>query len=87
MSTKNGMKTLIPTVCDLFFVFLSLKNDVPVNVPSKSNKQKNYFFKLVFCWRLEGQLTTGSESGTISQRHGFAKPDPYPNIIGPQHCN
>ncbi len=32
---------------------LSLKNDVHVNVPSKSNKQKT-FFNLVF-WRLEGQ--------------------------------
>jgi hypothetical protein len=31
--------------------FLSLKNDV--NVPSKSNKQKKFLKKLVFCWRLE----------------------------------
>jgi hypothetical protein len=31
--------TLIPNVCDFFLTFLSLKNDV--NVPSKSNKQKN----------------------------------------------
>jgi hypothetical protein len=36
--------------CDYF---LSLKNDV--NVPSKSNQQKNFFKKFVFCWRLEGQ--------------------------------
>ncbi len=34
------LTNLIPTVCD-FFYFLSLKNDV--NVPSKSNKQKNFF--------------------------------------------
>ncbi len=26
-----------------------------VNVPSKSNKPKNFFFKFVFCWHLEGQ--------------------------------
>jgi hypothetical protein len=32
---------LIPTVMLLFFDFLSLKNDV--NVPSKSNKQKNFY--------------------------------------------
>ncbi len=35
------------------FDFLSLKNDV--NVPLISNMQKNFFCKLVFCWRLEGQ--------------------------------
>jgi hypothetical protein len=46
----NSRKTLLPTVLSLFD-FLSLKNDV--NVPSKSNKQKNCF-KLVFCWHLEG---------------------------------
>jgi hypothetical protein len=33
--------------------FLSLKNDV--NVPLKSNTKKNFFLKLVFCWRLEDQ--------------------------------
>jgi hypothetical protein len=33
--------------------FLSSKTDV--NLPSKSNKQNNFFFKLDFCWRLEGQ--------------------------------
>ncbi len=37
---KRVRKTLIPTVCD-FFRLLSLKNDV--NVPSKSNKQNNFF--------------------------------------------
>jgi hypothetical protein len=30
----------------------------------------------------------GSESGSISQRHGSADPDPYPhqNAIDLQHC-
>jgi hypothetical protein len=37
---KIERKTLIPTVLRLPFDFLSLKNDV--NVPSKSNKQKNF---------------------------------------------
>jgi hypothetical protein len=49
---KIVRKTLIPTVCDFFFD-LSLNNDV--NVPSKSNEEKNFFFKLDFCWCLEGQ--------------------------------
>ncbi len=50
---KIVRKTLIPTALWLLLNFLSFKNDV--NIPSKSNKQKNFFFKLVFCWRLEGQ--------------------------------
>jgi hypothetical protein len=50
---KIVRKPLIPTILLLFHDFLSLKKDV--NVPSKSNKQKNSFFKLVFCWPLEGQ--------------------------------
>ncbi len=49
---KIVRKTLIPTVLWFLFDFLSLKNYV--NVPSKSNKQKNCY-KLVFCWGLEGQ--------------------------------
>jgi hypothetical protein len=50
---KIVRKTLIPTFLRLLLDFLTLKNDV--NVPSKSNNQKNYFLKLVFCRRLEGQ--------------------------------
>jgi hypothetical protein len=69
------IKTLIPTVLWLLLDFLSLKNDV--NVPSKSNKQKNFFFKLVFCWHLEGQCRkyqdpdpgSGSESGSTPKCH------------------
>ncbi len=38
---KNSKKILIPTAFWLLFDFLSLKNDV--NVPSKCNKQKNFF--------------------------------------------
>jgi hypothetical protein len=29
---------------------------------------------------------SGSESGFISQRHGCADPDPYQNVMDPQHC-
>ncbi len=43
------------------------------NVPSKSSKQINFFFKLVFCWQNNKSITkiggSGSESGPISQRH------------------
>jgi hypothetical protein len=37
---KVARKSWIPTVLRLLLDFLSLKNDV--NVPSKSNKQKNF---------------------------------------------
>ncbi len=52
-SSKNSKKNLdsYGTVLLLLFDFLSLKNDI--NVPSKSNKQKN-FFLFVFLLR-EGQ--------------------------------
>jgi hypothetical protein len=41
-----------PSIIVTFFYFLSLKNYV--KVLSKSNIQKNFFCKLVFCWHLEG---------------------------------
>ncbi len=28
---------------------------------------------------------SGSESGSISQRHGSADPDPHQNVMDPQH--
>ncbi len=46
---KIVRKTLIRTAF-WFFIF-----EKDVNVPSKSNKQKNFFSNLVFCWHLEGQ--------------------------------
>ncbi len=30
--------------------------------------------------------TEGSGSGSISQRHGSADPDPHQNVMDPQHC-
>jgi hypothetical protein len=30
---------------------------------------------------------SGSESGSISQRHGSADPDPHQNVMDPQHCS
>jgi len=28
----------------------------------------------------------GSASGSISQRHGSADPDPHQNVMDPEHC-
>jgi hypothetical protein len=55
---KIVRKTFISTVLLLLCDFLSLNNDV--NVPSKSNIQKN-FFLLVFCWHLEGEWRKNSK--------------------------
>ncbi len=68
---KIVRKTLIPPVLWLLLDFLSLKNDV--NVPSKSNKQKNFIkiSLLLASWRSMTK-TAGSGSGSISQRHGSA---------------
>jgi hypothetical protein len=33
--------------------------------------------------KIEG---SGSASGTISQGHGSADPDPHQNVMDPQHC-
>jgi hypothetical protein len=81
---KIVRKTLILNVLWLFFDFLSSKNDV--NVPSKSNNQKD-FFKVSF-WRSVTKIAwSGSESGSgsISQRHGYAVSDPHQNIMDPRH--
>ncbi len=81
--------TILRTVLWLLLDFLSLKNYRYINVPSKSNKQKN-FFKISFLlasWRIMTKIAgSGSESGSISQRHGSALPDPDPhrNVRDPE---
>ncbi len=62
---KKVRKTMISTVLWLLYDNLSLKNDV--NVPLKSNKQKNLLF---FCWRLEGHWRKEQD------------PDPDPLVRG-----
>ncbi len=53
--------------------------------------RKNVLTKIVFCWHLEGQWRKkqdsdpGSGSGSISQRHGSAGPDPLQNAMDPEH--
>jgi hypothetical protein len=31
-------------------------------------------------------MTKIAGSGSISQRHGYPDPDPYQNVMDPQHC-
>jgi hypothetical protein len=85
INQKYLKKTLTPTVLRLLFDFLSLKNDV--NVPSKSNKQKNFAKKEFFVGVLKVKI---AGSGSISQSHGSADsdqdPDPHQNVMDPQHC-
>ncbi len=54
------------------------KNDV--NVPSKSNRQKN-FLKIIFCCRLEGQGRKWQDPDPLVRGT-----DPYQNVKDPQHC-
>jgi hypothetical protein len=37
------------------------------------------------CRKTGSGIASGSESGSISQRHGSADPDPHKNVMDPQH--
>jgi hypothetical protein len=65
------------------FDFISLKNDV--SVPSKSRK---IVLKISFLLASSMSMTkiAGSGSGSTSQRHGSADPDPPQNFMDPEHC-
>ncbi len=86
-SCKNSKKNHNSYYFVTPFDFLSLKNYV--HVPSKSNKQKKLFQKISFLLASWGPMTkiAGSGSGSISQRHGSADPDPHQNVMDPQHCS
>jgi hypothetical protein len=49
---------------------------IDVNVPSKSNKQKNFEKNIFFV----GILSGTDEKSSIRQWNGSADPDPYPNV-------
>jgi hypothetical protein len=69
-----------------FWLFI-LKNDV--NVLSKRNKQKNFFFNsyLLASWRSMTKIAgSGFEFGSVSQRQRSADPDPHQNIMDPDYC-
>ncbi len=56
----------------------------------KVTSRKSCVKKLVFCWHLEGQWRKKQNpdpgSGSISQRHGSADPDPHQNVMDTEHC-
>ncbi len=83
---KIVRKTRILTVLWLLLDFLSLKNDV--NVPSKSNKQKNFAKKIILLLASWRSMMKSAGSGSIRQRHGSKNPDPDPqqNVMDPDHC-
>ncbi len=73
--------TLKPTVLQLLWLFIFEKL---CKCSSKKKWAENFFFKLVFCWRLEGQLRIAG-CGPISVRHGPAVPDGHQNVTDPEH--
>ncbi len=50
----------------------------------QKNLKKNSF--LLASWRSMTKIS-GSESGSISHRHGSPDPDPHQNVMHPEHCH
>jgi hypothetical protein len=75
---------------------LGLPDPNPKPDPDQAKTRKTYCFVPSFILKNFCKCTfkksmakiAGSESGSISQRHGSADPDPYPhqNVMDPQHC-
>ncbi len=87
-SSKNSKKNLDSYFVTSFWLFI-LENFV--NVPSKSNNQKNFFYIsfLLRSWRSMTKIAgsrSASASGYISWCHGSADPDPHQNVMDPEHC-
>jgi hypothetical protein len=66
-------------LCDFLCTFI-FKNDA--NVPSKIIKQKNF---VLFASRSSMTKIARSGSGSNSQRHESADPDPHQNVMDPEH--
>jgi hypothetical protein len=78
-SSKNSKKNLDSLLLPFWlFIFEKL-----CKCTFKSNQQKNHFKKISFLL-----ANDESESGSISQRHGSADPDPHQNVMDPHTaCN
>ena len=75
----SSSKKNLDSYCFLtFYEFISLKNDV--NIALKSYKQRTFKTKKRSLTKI-----ARSGSGSVSQRYGFANPDPYQNVTDPQH--
>jgi hypothetical protein len=64
-----------------------MKNNVKIPTKEISEKlfEKNGFFVGVLKVNDENSSIYGSESGSISQKHGSADPDPLKNVMDLQH--
>jgi hypothetical protein len=94
LSSKNSKENL-DSYCFVTSLWLFiLENDV--NVPSKSDKQKNLEIKISFfnfllaSWRSLTKIAgsgagAGTKSRPVSQRYGSADPYPHQNVTDPQH--
>ncbi len=87
LSSRKNSKINLDSYCFVTSLWLfSLENNV--NVPSKSNKQKKLYKKISFLLASWRSMTKIAGSGSISQSHGSADPDPdpYQNVMDPEHC-
>ncbi len=78
-SSKNSKKTLDSYCFVTSFGPLSLKNE-------KLISRKTFFQKISFLLASKRSMTKIAGSGSISQKHGSADPDPHQNIMDPEHC-
>ncbi len=81
LSKNSKKKPWFLLFCDFFF--LSFKNDVMYL--QKVICRKTFLTKLVFLASWRSMMKTAG-SGSISQRHLSADPDPHKNVMDPQHC-
>ncbi len=49
-------------------------------------RRKTFFTKISFLLASPRSMTKIAGSGSISQRHGSADPEPYQYVMDPQHC-
>ncbi len=84
-SNKNS-KENVDSYCLATFFYLYLWKMYLQKVISRKTKQKNFLKNLflLVSWRLMTKMA-GFRSGSISQSHGSADPDPHQNVMDPQH--
>jgi hypothetical protein len=83
LSASKNSKTNLDSYCFVTSLWLfNLEKWCKCAFKKQKNLEKNSF--LLGSWRSRTNIA-GSRS--IGQRHWSADPDPYQNVMDPQHCN